>query len=264
MNDPRVDKLYQILDALPNLMVAYSGGVDSTCLLYAAAQRLHERALGVIADTPSLPRAELAAALELAKKIGANVEVIHPTEFENPDFLKNSEQRCYFCKREMFELMQALAHQRGFFALAYGENADDIGEVRPGALAAMECQIRAPLMEANLGKADIRELCEMWGLPIADKPSSPCLTSRIPFGTPITMEALAKIEAGEAAIRAMGFRVFRLRHHGAKARLEFSPDELEKAFSDEFNSKIIFAVKAAGYTEVEIDPRGYRSQSGLR
>lgn len=264
MNDPRLDKLYRILDALPNIMIAYSGGVDSACLLYAAAQRLHERALGVIADTPSLPRAELLAALKLADKIGAKVEVIHPGEFNNPDFLKNSEKRCYFCKREMFDLMQTLARNRGFSVLAYGENADDIGEVRPGGLAATECRIRAPLMEAGLGKTDIRELCKLWGLPISNKPSSPCLTSRVPFGTPITVEILAKIEAGEAAIRALGFRVFRLRHHGDRARLEFSPDELEKAFDEKLNPKIIAAVKAAGYSEVEIDPRGYRSQSGLR
>ena len=260
----QADRLDEILDSFPRLLVAYSGGVDSACLLKAAHQRLGSRVLGMIADSPSLPRAELTDALLLAKRIGVQVEVAHTGEFSNPDYLANSPNRCYFCKHELFEKMEMLARERGFSVLAYGENADDTGEIRPGARAAVKFQVRAPLREAGLTKADVRALSAKWGLPTADKAASPCLSSRIPHGTPVSIEALARIEAAEAAVRCLGFRIFRLRHHGDCARLEFAPDDLTRAMSNNWQPRIARAVLATGYREVEFDPHGYRGKNGLR
>ena len=263
----KANRLYAILDSFPRALIAYSGGVDSACLLRAAHHRLGDRALGVIADSPSLPRAELAEALHVAKQIGVCIEVIRTGEFSNPDYLGNPVNRCYFCKQELFQKMEALASRMardGSLVLAYGENADDAGDFRPGARAAAEFQARAPLKEAGLTKADVRYLSATWGLPTADKPSSPCLSSRIPHGTPVSIETLAKVEAAEAAVRALGFRVFRLRHHGDQARLEFAPDELALATSDTHRRQIIQATLSAGYEQVEIDPKGYRGKNGIR
>ena len=259
--------LYAILDSFPRALIAYSGGVDSACLLRAAHHRLGDRAIGVIADSPSLPRAELVEAMNLAKQMGARVEVIRTEEFSNPDYLGNPVNRCYFCKQELFKKMEAFASRMardGFLVLAYGENADDAGEFRPGAQAAAEFQVRAPLKEAGLTKADVRSLSAIWRLSTADKPSSPCLSSRIPHGTPVSIETLAKVEAAEAAVRALGFRVFRLRHHGDRARLEFAPDELALATNDVRRRQIIQATLSAGYEQVEIDPNGYRGKNGVR
>lgn len=255
--DERAQRLDEILDSFPGILVAYSGGVDSACLLRAAHQRLGRRATGVIADSPSLPRAELAAAVKLGQQIGASIEVVHTTEFADPNYLANPSNRCYFCKQALFEKMAEIAAARAFAVLAYGENADDTTDWRPGSKAAAEFQVRAPLKEAGLTKADVRELSSRWGLPTADKPASPCLSSRIPHGTPVTTDALAQIEMGEAAIRALGFRVFRLRHHGARARIEFAMDELARARSQAWQERIIHATLAAGYGEVEIDAKGY-------
>lgn len=257
MDSPQSIRLGEILNSFPNVLIAYSGGVDSACLLKAAHMQLGSRALGVIADSPSLPRAELAAALDLARDIGARVEVVRTTEFDNPDYLANPVNRCYFCKHSLFEQMELLALKRHFSTLAYGENADDLSDSRPGSKAATEFQVRSPLKEAGLSKADVRALSAKWGLPTAEKPASPCLSSRIPHGTPVTTDALMQIEAGEASIRALGFRVFRLRHHGSRARLEFAPDEMPRVQSAHVRDQIIQAALAAGYREVEIDPHGY-------
>lgn len=261
MLDSREIRLAEILDSFPDVLIAYSGGADSACLLAAARRRLGNRSLGVIADSPSLPRAELDAALALARDIGAPVEVVQTDEFENPDYLANPPNRCYFCKHALFERMEQLARTRGFSTLAYGENADDPAGMRPGSRAATEFQVRAPLKEAGLAKADVRTLSARWGLPTADKPSSPCLSSRIPHGTAVTTEALTRIETGEKAIRTLGFRVFRLRHHGERARLEFAPDEMERALAEPWRERILTAARVAGYRDVEIDPRGYAGAS---
>lgn len=256
----RVAHLHEILDTFPKLLVAYSGGVDSAFLLCAAYRRLGERVLGVIADSPSLPRSELTAAIRLADRIGAPLKIIHTEEFTDSNYLKNSPDRCYFCKHALFKKMEELAVEWNFPVLAYGENVDDVSEWRPGAKAATEFQVRAPLKEASLSKANIRTLSAQWGLPTANKPSSPCLSSRIPHGTPVTTEALIKIEDGEAAIRSLGFSVFRLRHYGTRARLEFAPNELGRAQIEPWRSKLIQAVSVAGgYREIEIDPNGYRN-----
>ncbi|MDD2706432.1 MAG: ATP-dependent sacrificial sulfur transferase LarE [Verrucomicrobiae bacterium] len=263
MTDPRLQALHRLLDSYGRVLVAYSGGVDSSFLLKMAHDRLGDGVIGVIGDSPILPRRELKDALDLAGKMGVEIEVVQTDEMEDEEFLANQENRCYFCKRHFFEKMQFVAREKGIFVLAYGENADDMMDVRPGSLAAAELQVRAPLKEAGFTKEDVRELAAAAGLPNAGKPSSPCLVTRI-VGERITREALARVETGEEAIRSMGFGIFRLRHHGGKARLEFSPDDLEKASAEPMRSRIIEVVRGVGYEEVEIDPRGYRRASGLR
>ncbi len=258
MLEMRVRRLMEILDSFPGVLVAYSGGVDSSCLLRAARERLGTRATGVLADSPSLPRDELAAALRLAEAMGASVEVVRTAEMEDPRYTANPVDRCYFCKHELFTRMERLAEERGVPVLAYGENADDPVHDRPGSRAAVKFQVRAPLKEAGLTKREVRDLAAHWGLAVADKPSSPCLSSRIPHGTAVTVAALAAIEAGERAIRALGFRVFRLRHHGARGRIEFAPEELPRALAEPLRGRVMEAVLRAGYQEVEIDPQGYR------
>lgn len=257
MIEDRLHRLDALLGRLPGVLVAYSGGVDSAVLLRAAAARLGSRALGVIADSPSLARDEFRAAVDLARAMGASLEVIPTSELEDPDYAANPVNRCYFCKRELFERMAAFAAERGFAALAYGENADDPPGERPGSVAAREFQVCAPLREAGLTKADVRALAARWGLPVADKPASPCLSSRIPHGTAVTHEALARVEEGEKGVRALGFRVFRLRHHGELARFEFAPAELERALVEPARSRVVRAALRAGYLGAEIDPVPY-------
>jgi uncharacterized protein len=259
------EKLAQLqmqLRAHAPLIVAYSGGVDSACLLAEAHQTLGEQALGVIADSPSLPRQALADALDLATKIGAKVEVIRTDEFSNPQYTANPVNRCYFCKAELFTKLDALAFARGFRAIAYGENADDMRQVRPGRLAAAEFSIIAPLRDAGLTKAEIRARSRELGLPTADAPAQPCLSSRIPHGTPVTIAALAMVEQGEAFVRSLGFRVFRVRHladadHPVRARLQIAPEEMARL--PELTAQIEGGLRAIGYTAIEIDPAGYRS-----
>lgn len=255
--------LEAILQAYAPLLIAYSGGVDSTYLLALAHRTLGGRMLGVIADSPSLPRQGLADALALARRLGAPVEVIQSAEMENPDYAQNPFNRCYFCKAELFARMDLLARQRRFAALAYGENADDPPGERPGSQAAREFAVLAPLRQAGLTKADIRQLSRNLGLPTADAPSQPCLSSRIPFGTPVTREALAMVEAGEALLRRLGFRVLRVRHHleepggELRARVQVAPEEL--AALAQWQPEVEAGLRAIGYDSVEIDPKGYRS-----
>ncbi len=259
------EKLAQLqaqLRAHAPLVIAYSGGVDSACLLAEAHETLGKQALGVIADSPSLPRQALADALALAEKIGAVVEVIRTDEFANPEYTANPVNRCYFCKAELFTKLDALAVARGFRAIAYGENADDMSQVRPGRQAATEFSIIAPLRDAGMTKAEIRARSHELGLPTADAPAQPCLSSRIPHGTPVTTAALAMIEQGEAWVRSLGFRVFRVRHltepgEAARARVQIAPDEMPRL--PEFAAQITAGLLAIGYREIEIDPVGYRS-----
>ena len=245
-------------------MVAYSGGVDSAYLLAEGVHVLGPEVLGVIADSPSLPRAALADALSLAHQIGARVEVVKTAELENPDYAANPPNRCYFCKAELFTKLEALARERGFRAIAYGENADDMRQVRPGRKAAEEFQIIAPLRDAGLTKAEIRERSRALHLPTADAPAQPCLSSRIPWGTPVTVEALAMVERAEAYVRSLGFRVFRVRHledvpGGPRARLQIAPEEMSELHP--LRPEIERGLMAAGYSGVEIDPGGYRGAS---
>jgi pyridinium-3,5-biscarboxylic acid mononucleotide sulfurtransferase len=257
----KLDQLRSLLRAHSPLVIAYSGGVDSAYLLAEAHATLGGNVLGVIADSPSLPRTALAEAIALAEKIGARVEVVKTEELNNPEYTANPPNRCYFCKAELFKKLDALAQQRNFRAIAYGENADDVAQVRPGRLAAEEFAIIAPLRDAGLTKSEIRQLSRQLDLPTADAPAQPCLSSRIPWGTPVTIDSLAMVERGEASVRALGFQVFRVRHivtaDGARAKVQIAPGEMDRLAA--IQPKLEAGLLAAGYRAVEIDPQGYRS-----
>jgi len=265
MNETRtvekVERLQALLEAHAPLMIAYSGGVDSAYLLAAAHAVLGDRLLGVIADSASLPRESLRAALELASEIGARVEVVATEELQDERYASNPVNRCYFCKAELFTKLDSLARERGYAAIAYGENADDMLQPRPGREAAKEFKVIAPLRDAGLRKAEIRQLSRELGLPTADAPAQPCLSSRIPHGTPVTVDALAMIERGEALVRSLGFKVFRVRHlaleHETHARVQIAPEEMGRI--EPVNDALISGLRAVGYDGVEIDPGGYRS-----
>jgi len=260
----KLDRLKSILAAHTPLLIAYSGGVDSACLLAVAHSLLGSQTLAVIADSPSLPRQALADALALAEKIGAPCEVIPTEELNDPRYTANPVNRCYFCKAELFAKLDTLARERRFAAIAYGENADDMLQPRPGRQAAQEFHIIAPLRDAALTKQEIREISRLLDLPTADAPAQPCLSSRIPHGAPVTPHALSMVERGEALVRALGFKVFRVRHlaldHQTRARLQVAPDEMPRI--KPLNDSLISALLSVGYDHVEIDPAGYRSPSG--
>ena len=257
-------RLHELFRQHSPLVIAYSGGVDSAFLLAEARRELGDRVLGVIADSPSLPRQALAEAVALAHAIGVPVEVVKTQELENPDYAANPPNRCYFCKAELFQTLDALARSRGYPAIAYGENADDMQHERPGRAAAAEFHVLAPLRDAGLTKADIRRLSRELGLPTADAPAQPCLSSRIPWGTPVTVDALAMVERAEEHLRHLGFRVFRVRHivkHDAPpaALVQIAPGEL--ALAAHMQTEIERGVREAGYASVEMDPGGYRGPS---
>ena len=257
-------RLREILRANAPLIIAYSGGVDSAFLLGEARRELGDRVLGVIADSPSLPRQALAEAVALARAIGAPIEVVKTLELDNPDYAANPPNRCYFCKAELFQTLDALARERGYPAIAYGENADDMKQDRPGRRASEEFQIIAPLRDAGLTKAEIRQLSRDIGLPTADAPAQPCLSSRIPWGTPVTVDALAMVERAEEHIRSLGFRIFRVRHvvradAPPSALVQIAPAELP--LTAEVREEIARGIREAGYVSVEIDPAGYRGLS---
>ncbi len=259
------EKLRQLESSLRRhapLLIAYSGGVDSAYLLAFAHRVLADRMLGVIADSPSLPRRALADALVLADEIGAPIEVVRTEEMQDDRYVSNPINRCYFCKAELFSRMDQLAVKRHFKAIAYGENKDDASLIRPGVKAAVEFAVIAPLKEAGLTKAEIRQLSAEMGLPTADAPAQPCLSSRIPHGTRVTRDALAMVEQGEAFIRSLGFRVFRVRHIVGKngrisAKVQIAPDEMSKL--PEVRKLIFGGLAAVGYSSTEIDSGGYRT-----
>jgi uncharacterized protein len=262
LSERRARLRHCLLENAP-LIVAYSGGVDSAFLLAEAVLCLgSDRVLGIIADSPSLPRRALAEALRVAELAGARVEVVATREFENPSYTQNPANRCYFCKAELFSRLERLAAERGYHSLAYGENADDLRHIRPGRQAAGEFSVLAPLKEAGLTKEEIRALSRDLNLPTAEAPAQPCLSSRIPHGTPVTVEALSMVEAGEEWVRSLGFSVFRVRHiprepAGWKARVQIAPTEMSKLQGKE--SDLAAGLLAIGYAEVEVDPEGYRS-----
>jgi uncharacterized protein len=265
MLEARYRKLRELLRDCGSCVVAYSGGVDSVFLAYVAHDVLEERVLAVIADTPSLPRRELVEALELGGRYGFPVRVIQTQEFANPEYRANPVNRCYFCKHELFQELLPLARREGFAVVLHGENADDAGDHRPGAQAAAEFTVRAPLKEAGLTKADIRELSATLGLPTADKPQMACLSSRIPYGEAVTPEKLRMIEAAEYVLRDLGFRDVRVRHHELKqghlARVELGPNEMEKLLADGLATRVAEAIKTQGYAHVTLDLLGYRRGS---
>lgn len=267
MDPEKYQRLQDCLRSHTPLVIAYSGGVDSACLLAVSHATLGDDVIGVIADSSSLPRKALADALALAEQIGVAVEVVKTTEMEDENYASNPINRCYFCKSELFAKLDELARSRGYSAIAYGENADDANHFRPGRQAAAEFSIIAPLKHAGLTKADVREISRGLGLPTADAPAQPCLSSRIPHGTPVTTEALAMIERGEEFVRGLGFKVFRVRHivdggdaaqpGRARARVQIAPEEMGAL--DSCREQIHSGLAAAGYSEVEIDPAGYQS-----
>jgi uncharacterized protein len=254
-------RLQEILSSLGRTLVAYSGGVDSAYLAWAAHQALKADMLAVIADSPSLARTQLQDAVAFAQEQGIPLEVIQTAEMERPEYVRNDPGRCFHCKDELFQVMEAFAVGRRFQSIAYGVNLDDQGDFRPGQAAAREHRVAAPLLDARLTKAEIRELARQAGLRVWDKPASACLSSRIEYGRPVTPQALSAVEQGEDALRALGFRQVRVRHHGDIARIEIAKDELERALTMEMFAEFTRIFKPLGFAFVAVDTEGFRSGS---
>jgi pyridinium-3,5-biscarboxylic acid mononucleotide sulfurtransferase len=259
--DAKSHRLQQGLRALGRVLVAYSGGVDSAFLAWAAYRELSTNMLAVLADSPSLARSQMHDAVAFAQEQEIPLTILQTAEMERAEYRKNDASRCFHCKDELFTVMEEFRVRRGFDAVAYGVNADDQGDYRPGQQAARQHGVAAPLLDAGLGKQEIRELARIAGLRIWDKPASACLSSRIEYGRPVTAEALLAVEQGEEALRQMGFRQFRVRHHGDIVRIEIARDELPRALSPEMAAEFTRIFKALGFSYVTLDLEGFRSGS---
>lgn len=253
--------LNQCLRGLGRTLIAYSGGVDSAVLAWAAHQALGNDMLAVIADSPSLARTQLADAVAFAGEQGIPLEVVVTTEVDHAEYARNDAMRCFHCKDELFAVLAELRRSRGFDAVAYGVNVDDQGDFRPGQLAAETHRVAAPLREAGLTKPEIRQLAREAGLRVWDKPASACLSSRIEYGRPVTREVLGVVEQGEDALRALGFRQFRVRHHGEIVRIEIAREELGRALDPEMAAEFTRIFKQLGFKFVTLDLEGFRSGS---
>jgi uncharacterized protein len=259
--DQKAAQLQEHLRALGRLLVAYSGGVDSAFLAWAAHRILGDKMLAVIADSASLARTHLADALAFAGEQGIPVEVVSTTELDRPEYVRNDGQRCFQCKDELFTVMEKIRVERGFDAIAYGVNLDDQGDFRPGQQAARQHHVAAPLLAAGLTKQEIRQLAHEAGLRVWDKPASACLSSRIEYGRRVTREALDVVERGEDALRALGFRQFRVRHHGDIVRIEIAREELDRALDPAMAEQFTVIFKQLGFKFVTLDLEGFRSGS---
>jgi pyridinium-3,5-biscarboxylic acid mononucleotide sulfurtransferase len=249
------------LRALNGLMVAYSGGVDSAFLAAVAHRVLGSRMLAVLADSPSLARRDMEQAQTFANEHGIPLRIIQTDELDKPEYQRNDANRCFHCKTELFEGMEALAAELGMTRIAYGMNADDTRDFRPGQRAAREHQVIAPLAEAGLTKQEIRFLAKTAGYTLWDRPAAPCLSSRVEYGRPVTREVLEQIERGEESLRRLGFREFRVRHHGELARVEIARTELPRALAMEMLDAITAELRHAGFQYVTLDTTGFRSGS---
>ena len=253
------ERLFEILRGMGRMLVAFSGGTDSAYLAWAATHALgDENALIVTADSASIPASHKRDAEALARQFGFRHEYIATREFENPDYVRNAPDRCFHCKDELFECLEALGRERAIEHIVYGVNVDDLGDYRPGQNAAKQHQAEAPLVDAGLRKAEIRELSRLAGLPTWDRPASACLSSRIPYGTPATVETVQTVERGEEAVRALGFRQFRMRFHGDLVRIEIAPDELARALTPAMAADFVAIFKPLGFHYVTLDLEGYR------
>ena len=255
------ERLFSILKPMRSVIVAYSGGADSAYLAWAAHRVLGDEALAITADSASIPESHKHAADAFARECGFRHEYVETREFDNPDYIKNDPNRCFHCKDELFTRLEIVAHERGIEHIAYGVNVDDLGDYRPGQQAAQLHQAKAPLVDAGLTKAEIRELSRLTGLSTWDRPASACLSSRIPYGTPVTIENVKTVERGEEAIRQLGFRQFRVRFHGQLVRIEIAKDELPAALTPEMAQRFVEIFKPLGFHYVTIDLEGYRQGS---